>query len=63
VDNRTFRVKLIQSNSKTFKPKFLKTNTTIDTKIDTGTTKPSEEIVYDEIVYYDGGGVEGYGDN
>lgn len=40
MENKTFRTKLIKDNSKTFKPKFFKVSTSIDTKIDTSTTKP-----------------------
>lgn len=57
-----FKVKF-SSNTKTFNPTFRKTNTTIDSKIEPNSKATPEEIVYDEIVYYDGGGVEGYGDN
>ena len=32
-----------------------------DVKFEPNTTMP-EDIYYDEIIYYDGGGVEGYGD-
>lgn len=41
------------------KVNFTPTEFTVDMK----TGKPDQEdIYYDEIVYYDGGGVEGYGD-
>lgn len=33
----------------------------VETKSDIN-NQPVEDIYYDEIVYYDGGGVEGYGD-
>ncbi len=41
----------------------LNTNSSIieDTKFEPNTTIP-EDVYYDEVIYYDGGGVDGYGD-
>lgn len=41
--------------------KWNKTSSTLDSiTIHAGDSKP-EEIYYDEVVYYDGGGIDGYG--
>ena len=48
-----------KSNS-SFGTKFDKTDNSIDTKTDINNT-PEEDVWYDEVIYYDGGGVEGYG--
>lgn len=57
---REFKVSF-SSNNKTIKSTFSKTTTSFNSKIEPNSKQSSEEIVYDEIVYYDGGGVEGYG--
>ena len=36
-------------------------SSTIETKTDIN-NQPVDDLYYDEVVYYDGGGVEGYGD-
>ena len=59
---KEFKVKF-SGNSMQVKPGFSRNSTTIDSKIEPNSKQSSEEIVYDEIVYYDGGGVEGYGDS
>jgi len=48
-------------NSEPMKLKLNKTSSALDIKTDTSSA-PSEDIYYDEIIYYDGGGVDGYGD-
>ena len=61
--NRTFKVTLNNSSNTFSKVRFDKTNQTLkETRIDTG-SKPAEDLYYDEIIYYDGGGVDGYGNN
>ncbi len=59
--NHSFRIQFSSSN-KSFSPKFSQKEWEDKPKIDTGKAS-SEEIYYDEIVIYDGGGVKGYGDN
>ena len=59
-EDRTFKVKLTSERSKTFKPKMYKIDQQLEIKGDFNNDK-SEDIYYDEIIYYDGGGVEGYG--
>ena len=69
--NSNFNVKLEKDNSlistkletteSSFNTQIDKTNSSIDAKTDINNT-PEEDVWYDEIIYYDGGGVEGYGD-
>ncbi len=59
-EDRTFKIKLSSQGSKTFKPKMYKIDQQMEIKGDFNNDK-SEDIYYDEIIYYDGGGVEGYG--
>lgn len=59
-EDRSFKIKLSSKGSKTFKPKMYKIDQKLEIKGDFDSGK-SEDIYYDEIVYYDGGGVEGYG--
>ena len=59
-EDRTFKVKLSSSGSKTFKPKMHKVDQQLEIKGSFDTNK-SEDIYYDEVIYYDGGGAEGYG--
>jgi hypothetical protein len=52
---------IFNSSQNTFgKVKFTKSSNNFNTKMDTNYGKP-EDIYYDEVVIYDGGGVEGYG--
>lgn len=59
--DKQFKVKF-NSSSNTFKGiKFQKTNEILkETKMETS-GKPVEDIYYDEVIFYDGGGVDGYG--
>lgn len=57
-EDRTFKVKL-NTQSQVIKTKLNKTSSTVEVKTDINTVP--EDIYYDEIIYYDGGGVEGYG--
>lgn len=58
--DRSFKMKMSSKGSSTFKPKMYKVDQTMEIKGDFGNGK-SEDIYYDEVIYYDGGGVEGYG--
>lgn len=60
-EDRTFKVTLNTSRSKPIKTKMNKTDSNVEVRINTNTVE-SEDTYYDEIYYYDGGGVEGYGD-
>lgn len=55
-----FKTKFNSSKSKFSKIKFEKTDMTFDGKMNTSSST-SEDVIYDEIIFYDGGGVEGYG--
>lgn len=57
--DRLFRVKF--NTEKTFKPKFGKTESHFKPKAEV--TPVEQDIYYDEVVYYDGGNIEGYGNN
>lgn len=60
--DKTFKVSFAPSTTTFSKIKFEKTSSNlINFKVESGTSIP-QDIYYDEIVYYDGGGVEGYGD-
>lgn len=59
--NNTFVVGF-NSKNKTFKPNFSKKEKQLNTKV-TPNANSVEEIYYDEVVIYDGGGVKGYGDD
>ena len=59
-EDRSFKIKLSSKGSDTFKPKMYKAEQSLEIKGDFDNNK-SEEIYYDDIIYYDGGGVEGYG--
>ncbi len=52
--------KTVLNSSKKFNVKLHKTSTVLDNKINVNNTQP-EDVYYDEVVIYDGGGVEGYG--
>lgn len=58
-EDRVFKVTLNTSKSQPIKVSLNKTSSVLDVKMETNA--PSEETYYDEIVYYDGGGVDGYG--
>lgn len=58
-DSKSFSVKFNSKNNN-FKPKFQKEETSFNPTVAPQTESP-EEVYYDEIVFYDGGGVEGYG--
>lgn len=59
-EDNSFKLKFSSSES-VFKNVHLnKTSSNIDIHSNIGPT--DEDIYYDEVVYYDGGGVEGYGD-
>lgn len=60
-DDRTFKVKFSSSNNTYSKLNFNKTNSTFKPKAEI--TPTDKEIYYDEVIYYDGGDVYGYGDN
>ena len=59
--DRSFKVKFNTSNNSFSKIKFNKTENTFKPKAEV--TPVEEDIYYDEIVYYDGGDVYGYGDS
>ena len=56
-----FRIQFSSSN-KSFSPKFSQEEWESKPKVEPNTSSP-EEIYYDDIIIYDGGGVEGYGDS
>ena len=58
---RTLQRKFGSLNSAPMKLKLNKISSTLDIKTATSSA-PSEDVYYDEIIYYDGGGVDGYGD-
>ena len=58
--NMSFKVKFDSSEKSFSKIKFNKIQNTFKPKAEI--TPVEEDIEYDEIIYYDGGGVEGYGD-
>lgn len=61
--DKTFKVAFAPSTQTFSKIKFEKTSSILtDFKAEINTAPP-QEIYYDEIIYYDGGGVEGYGEN
>ena len=60
-EDRTFQMKFGSLKSEPMKLKLNKISSTLDIKTDTSSA-PSEDVYYDEIIYYDGGGVDGYGD-
>lgn len=59
--NNNFKVQF-NSSQQTFKPKFSQKDTQVKPKVEPK-AESVEDIYYDEIVFYDGGGVKGYGDN
>ena len=58
--DRSFKVQFYSSENSYGKIKFNKTQNTFKPKAEV--TPVEEDIYYDEVVYYDGGNVEGYGD-
>ena len=58
-EERIFKVKLNSGNSQSLKVKLNKVDSTFDVKGEFN-SKPTEDIYYDEIIYYDGGGVDGW---
>ncbi len=56
---KVFKTVFNSSQNNYSKIKFTKTSTVMDTKMDIN-SKP-EEIYYDDVIIYDGGGVDGYG--
>lgn len=59
--DRSFKAQFNSSNNSYGKLKFNKTQNTFKPKAEI--TPVEEDIYYDEIIYYDGGNVEGYGDD
>ncbi len=59
--DNSFKVQF-NSSKQTFKPKFSQKGTKIKPEVEPK-AKSIEDIYYDEVVFYDGGEVEGYGDN
>lgn len=59
--DRSFKVKFNSSGSSFSKIKFNQTQNTFKPKAEV--TPVEEDIYYDEIIYYDGGDVHGYGDS
>ena len=57
--DRLFKVKF--NTNKDFKVKFNKTEGHFKPKAEV--TPVEREIYYDEVIYYDGGNIEGYGDD
>lgn len=56
-DNKGFKVQFSATNN--FKPKFSKEEKDFKPKVVPQADSP-EEVYYDEVVYYDGGGVDGW---
>lgn len=59
--DRAFRPKFTSSNNAYSNIKFGKSANTFKPK--TAITPTQQDIYYDEVIYYDGGNVEGYGDD
>ena len=59
--DRSFKVQFNSSTNNYGKLKFNKTSNTFKPKAEI--TPTDQEIYYDEIIYYDGGDVHGYGDS
>ena len=57
--DRFFKVRF--NTNKAFKPKFDKTESHFKPKAEV--TPVEQDIYYDEVIYYDGGNVKGYGDD
>ena len=59
--DRSFKVKFNSSTNSFSKIGFNRTQNTFKPKAEV--TAVEEDIYYDEIIYYDGGDVHGYGDS
>lgn len=59
MDNKSFKVQF-NSSKQSFKPKFSQKPIESKPKVEPK-AESIEDIYYDEVVFYDGGGVEGYG--
>lgn len=59
--DRSFKVQFNTSTNSYSKIKFNKTSNTFKPKAEV--TPTEQDIYYDEIIYYDGGDVHGYGDD
>ena len=59
--DRSFKVQFNTSSNAYSKIKFNKTSNNFKPKAEV--TPVEQEVYYDEIVYYDGGDVHGYGDS
>jgi hypothetical protein len=59
--DRSFKVKFNASSNSFSKMKFNRTQNTFKPKAEV--TPVETDIYYDEIIYYDGGDVHGYGDD
>lgn len=60
-NDRSFKVQFNSSNNVYSKLKFNRTSNNFKPKAEV--TPTEEDICYDEIIYYDGGDVHGYGDS
>lgn len=52
------KVSIVKSNSEPIDVGLNESSTTLEVK--TGVNEPVEDVYYDEIIIYDGGGVDGY---
>lgn len=59
MQNNSFKVQF-NSSKQSFKPKFSQKSIDVKPKVEPK-AESIEDIYYDEVVFYDGGGVEGYG--
>ena len=59
--NRSFKVQFNSSGNVYSKLKFNRTSNNFKPKAEV--TPTEEDIYYDEVIYYDGGDVHGYGDS
>ena len=59
--DRSFRVKFNSSTNTYSKVKFNKSQNNFKPKSEI--TPTEQDIYYDEVIYYDGGDVKGYGDS
>ena len=60
-NDRSFKVQFNSSNNVYSKLKFNRVSNNFKPKAEV--TPTEEDIYYDEIIYYDGGDVHGYGDS
>lgn len=63
MDNADRSFKIQFNNSKNVYPKVKLSETTNNFKPKAEITPVEENIYYDEVIYYDGGDVHGYGDS